>query len=515
MVAVNKIDSNVTGLRYAEEASYKVLPGSPVWNPLEPNSYDEFGGSVVTLARNPINSSRQRKKGVVTDVEASGGFETDLTQTNLQDILQGFFFADLRPKGEEVPTAATGTTDLFDLTSTTGFLVGSLVTATGFSDAGNNVTEEPVTAVVSDTTAEVLGASLVTDAAPGTDVNLVVVGHVGASADIDVDVAGTFPALTSTILDFTTLGLIPGEWIFIGGDPATSDFTNAENNGFKRIRTIATNRLEFDKSDLAMTAETGTAILLRMYFGRVLKNELAGSIVRRTYNLERTLGQPDDSQPSQVQAEYIEGAVPGELVFNIPSANKVTVNLGFIAGDSSTIDGPTSLKTGTRPALVEADAFNTSSDFSRIRLAVFTDGTEAPTPLFAFAQELTITINNNLSPDKAVGTLGAFEVTAGTFQVGGQITAYFADVAAIDSVRNNDNITLDLAMVKGAAGAKAGIVIDLPLITLGDGRPDVVQDASIKLPLSMDAATAALIDANLDYTAMMIFFDTLPDVADV
>ncbi len=252
-----------------------------------------------------------------------------------------------------------------------------------------------------------------------------------------------------------------------------------------------------------------------MYFGRVLKNELSGSIVRRTYNLERTLGAPDDASPAQIQAEYIEGAVPGELVFNIPSANKVTVNLDFTAGDSSTIDGPTSLKTGTRPALVEADAFNTSSDFSRIRLAVFTDGTEAPTPLFAFAQELSITINNNLSPDKAVGTLGAFEVTAGTFQVGGQITAYFADVAAIEAVKNNDNITLDLAMVKGAAGAKAGIVLDLPLITLGDGRPDVVQDTSIKLPLSMDAATAALIDADLDYTAMMVFFDTLPDAADV
>ncbi len=253
MAAVNKIDSNITGLRYAEEVTYKVLPGSPVWNPLEPNSYDEFGGSIVTVARNPINASRQRKKGVVTDVEASGGFETDLTQTNLQDILQGFFFADFRPKGEEVPTAATATTDLFDCTSTTGFLVGSLVTSTGFSDAGNNVTEEPVTAVVSNTTVEVLGATLVTDAAPGTDVNLVVVGHVGASADIDVDATGVFPALTSTALDFTTLGLIPGEWIFIGGDPAASDFVTAANNGFKRIRTIAALRLEFDKSDLTMT----------------------------------------------------------------------------------------------------------------------------------------------------------------------------------------------------------------------------------------------------------------------
>ncbi len=515
MAAVNKIDSNVTGLRYAEELSYKVLPGGPVWNPLEPNSYADFGGSITTVARNPINDSRQRKKGVVTDLDASGGFEADLTQSNLQDILQGFFFADLRPKGEEVPTAATGTTDLFATASTTGFLVGSLVRSTGWAEAGNNFNEAVVTAVVSDTTVEVLAETLVTQGSPPAGVNLVVVGHEGASADIDVDAASTFPALTSSILDFTTLGLIPGEWIFIGGDPATSDFVNAANNGPKRIRTIAANRLEFDKSNLAMITETGTSILLRMYFGRVLKNELGSLIQRRTYQLERQLGAPDDASPAQIQAEYIIGAVPSEATFTIPSANKLTTSLSFIGADSETIDGPTSLKTGTRPSLVEADAFNTSSDFSRIRLAQHTDGTEAPTPLFAFAQELTITINNNVSPNKAVGTLGAFEVTAGTFQVGGSLTAYFADVDAITAVRNNVDITLDLFMVKGAAGEKQGIVFDLPLITLGDGRPNVEQDQAITLPLNMDAATAAKIDTNLDYTAMMVFFDFLPNVADV
>lgn len=514
MAAVNSIDSNVTELRYAEELTYKVLPGSPVWNILEPNSYADFGGSIQTTPRVPINASRQRKKGPTTDLEASGGFETDFTQSNIQDLLQGFFFADLRRKGEEVPTAATGTTDLFDVASTTGFLVGSLVRSTGWDDAGNNLAQEPVTAVVSDTTVEVLGATLITDGSPAAGVNLVVVGHVGQSADIDVDAAGTFPALTSSTLDFTTLGLIVGEWIFIGGDSAASDFTNAANNGFKRIRTIAANRMEFDKSGLTMITETGTAILLEMFFGRVLKNELGSLIKRRSYNLERTLGAPDDALPAEIQAEYIIGAVPSEFSMVIPAANKVTANLSFVAGDSETIDGPTSLKSGTRPALVEAEAFNTSSDFSRIRMAIHVDGSEAPSPLFAFIDELTITINNNLTANKAVGTLGAFEVSAGTFQVGGSLTAYFQDTPAIDAVRANNDVTLDIAMVKGAAGAKSGIVVDIPLIAIGDGRPNVEPDTAIKLPISMDAATAAKIDSTLDYTLLMMFFDFLPDTAD-
>ncbi|KKK75661.1 hypothetical protein LCGC14_2871490, partial [marine sediment metagenome] len=131
---------------------------------------------------------------------------------------------------------------------------------------------------------------------------------------IVVDVASPFPALTSTLLDFETLGLIPGEWIFIGGDGASSDFVNAANNGFKRIRSIAPNRLEFDKSDLTMPAEDPAAgIDLKIYFGRVLKNELGSLVTRRTYNLERQLGAPDDAIPAEIQAEYITGAVPSEF----------------------------------------------------------------------------------------------------------------------------------------------------------------------------------------------------------
>ena len=511
MTAANKIDSNATGLSYAEEASLSVLPGTPDWIILEPNSYNDFGGEVTTVARNPINSSRQRKKGVITDKDASGGFTTDLTQTNMEDMMQGFFFADLRRKGEEIVTAVDidgANPDEYQVADTTGFLVGSLIEGKNFTAAGNNTVNE-VTVVTTNISVEVADGALTDEATPPSDAQITVVGNVAGTADIDVDASGALPALTSTTLDFTTLGLIPGEWIFIGGDTANSDFVNAENNGFKRVRSIAANLLTIDKSEATMITETGTGIDLELYFGRVLKNELSALITRRSYNLERTLGAPDDALPAEIQAEYLEGCVPGEMTINISMADKITMDLSFIGTSSSTIDGPTALKSGNRPALVEADAFNTSSDFSRIHLATIMDGVEAPTALFAFAQELTITINNNLSPNKAVGTLGSFEVTAGTFEVGGSITAYFADVAAVEAVVANSSITLDFAVVKN----NAGIVIDIPLITLGDGRPNVEQDAPITLPLNMDAATAASYNANMDYTAMMIFFDYLPTVA--
>lgn len=527
MAAVNKIDSNATGLRYAAEESFKTLPGSPTWYQLEPNSYADFGGAVTLLARNPINDSRQRKKGVITDLDASGGFNSDLTQSNLQDLLQGFFFAALRRKGEEAVTAVDidgANPDEYEVASTTGFFVDSLIQGQNFTNAANNAVNR-VTAVVASTSVEVATGQLVAEGSPPSDAQIVVVGHVFEPDDATaffIDVTGDLPVLTTDLVDFTTLGLIPGEWIFIGGDGADSGFANSENNGFKRIRDITATTITFDKSDSDMVADdgsdTGSAgnfdLVIEVYFGRVLKNETGTSIVRTTYNLERTLGAPDDSSPSDVQAEYIIGAVGNEATFNINSADKITVDLTFVGADSETRDGPTALKTGSRPTLADEDAFNTSSDFSRIRLAQVSDTDEAPSALFAFAQDLSISINNNVSPNKAVGTLGAFEVTAGTFEVGGSITAYFADVAAVDAVRNNVDITLDAIVVKGETGEKAGIVWDLPLIALGDGRPNVEQDQAITLPLTMAAATGAKIDTDLDHTLLMVFFDYLPNAAD-
>jgi hypothetical protein len=509
MAQVNKIDSNCTELRIAEELSLGVLPGTPEWIPYEPNSYPDFGGEITTVARNPINPSRQRKKGVVTDLDAAGGFETDLTQANIQNLLQGFFWADFLRKGEEVPTQATATTDLFAVASTTGFQVNDLIWVTGFVNAANNGLHV-ITAIVVDTTIEVLGSTLVTETPPAT-ANIVVVGHQGGAGDIDVDDTGNFATYTSTTLDFTTLGLNPGEWIYVGGDLAAEAFTTAANNGWKRVKSIAANALVVDKSELAMATEASTTETIRMFFGRVLKNQnTKTTIVRRSYQLERQLGAPDDASPANIQAEYLVGQVPGEMTINIGTADKITAELNFQGTDQETIDGPTALKSGNRPAVVEADAFNTSSDFSRLKMAVVSTTSEAPTPLFAFITEMTINLNNNLNPNKAVSVLGAFDITGGTFEVGGSITAYFSNVSAISAIRNNSDVTMDLVLAK----ANAGIALDIPLITLGDGKLNVEQDEPITIPVTNEAASGAKVDPNMDHTLMMVFFDYLPTAAE-
>lgn len=504
----NKIDSNVTGLSYAPEASLKTLPGSPVWTALEPNSYSDFGGEVSTVARNPINASRQRSKGVLVDLDASGGFNTDLTPDNMQDLLQGFMFAAMRTKAElAVATVDTTIDDYQPASGGASYVAGDLLFAKKFDDAANNGLKT-VTGVPSASSVPVT-ANLVTAASQSGIISKV--GHIGAAGEFDISVSGAIPTLTSSGFDLTTLGLVSGEWIYIGGDAAGEKFTNAVNNGWKRVKSIAAGSIVIDKSFTTMVTEASTTETVHIYIGRALKNESDPSlIVRTTYQLERTLG----ADPvSGTMSEYVVGAVPNEFNIAIPTADKVTADLTFVGMDVEQRDGPTGVKSGTRvtaAAVGDTTAFNTSSNIPRIKLNVFSATDANPTALFAYATELNLNINNNVSPNKAIGTLGAFDATAGQFIVSGNMTVYFNDVDAVTAIRNNSDITLSAHLV---TTTQKGMVFDVPLITLGDGRPNVEQDEPITLPLSVDAARGSSIDANQDHTLLINFFDYLPAAA--
>lgn len=502
----NKIDSNITGLRFAEEASLKVLPGTPIWYPLEPNSYSDFGGQIATVARKPINASRQRKKGVTTDLDASGGFNQDLTMTNTTRLLQGFFFADIREKkktngmnavADTIASVTSGTKTFALSAGGVGFKLGHLVQATDFATTANN----GVFTVSANATANalVVTEAVVTEASPPVTAALSVVGFQFPTADVQIVMNGSLVRFQSAATDLTTLGLVPGEWVYVGGDVVATTF--ATNKGFARISVIATTYIEFDKISWAgAVAEPGTGKTIRLFFGNVIKNESAAALIkRRTLQIERTLG--DDSG---VQSEYLVGAVANELSLAIAQADKVTMDMSFVAVDNEQRTGVQGVKSGTRPTLISDSAFNTSSDFARIKLALVSATDPAPVPLFAFATEMKLDIKNGVSPNKAIGVLGAFDTSAGTFEVGGSMTAYFASVAAVQAVRNNSDVTIDIIMQK----KNKALLWDIPLLSLGDGRLAVEQDQPITLPLETNAA-----ESKFGHTLLFQTFSYLPDAA--
>lgn len=503
-VATTETSTDLTFDDSTLEGGADAAPITPTWYPLEPNSYSDFGGQIATVARNPINPSRQRKKGVTTDLDASGGFNQDLTFSNTTRLLQGFFFADAREKPTTAPLNgdAVALTGVATSTYTAAgadmpdFVAGDILLASGFAAAANN----GVKTVASRTsTTAVVNETLATET-PDADARLDLVGHQFASGDLSVVMNGSLVRLTSAAFDLRTLGVIPGEWVFVGGDEATTQF--ADNApGYARVGAVTQTYLELDKVSWEATADAGAGKTLRVYLGMVIRNEpLPEDIVRRTYQVERTLGSDTDGTMS----EYLVGAAASEFTLNIAQADKVTADVAFVATDNEQRSGLQGQKAGTRPLFAPDDAFNTSSDFSRIKLALVTADDAAPEPLFAFATEISLSINNNVSPNKAIGRLGAIEVTSGTFEVSGSVTAYFASIAAVQAVRNNADVTVDMILQKPGRA----LLLDVPLLSLGDGRLNVEQDQPITLPLETNAA-----ESRFGHTLLFQSFSHLPAVA--
>lgn len=617
---VNKVDANFTGLRFAKEVVGQpgVLPGElgnpgvPIWNEIEPNSYSDFGAEVTTTARSPITAGRQKKKGRVTDLDASGGFQIDFTGDNMVGLLDTFMFAEWRAQNTVLNISSVDADQFFKDGAFGGYVAGDLIRASGFSNginsgfhrvtasAAGNITVASVltieaanvspadlagytfsifidadvnngygqdvniayTAALADTV-DTVGAALVALLAAntpvitatytaGTDVIEIAAGEsVGASVitsritdpqgyvvaamaptvsvtgipasirtldyttattatpyigfsrvqrigaqtlagDLDVDVTDPLhPALTSTAFNFTTLGVVPGQWLYVGGDATLTRFTAPGNNGFVRIWRVAANRLSFDKTQNTMTAETNTLRTVQLFIPDLIKNEADPErIVTKTIQFERKV---------IVGYEYLLGAHANELTINMATADKITLDLAFVAFDATPTE---TRKGGLFPTIATAsEAFNTTSDVVRIRASK--QGSAAP--LFGFVQEMSLTVNNNVEPLKAIGVLGAFDASIGDFEVTGDITAYFNDIEAVQAVRNSDSLSIDFAL----AFDNQGWVFDVPLFTGSNGLLNVEKDAAITIPLGIEAAE----DQELNTTLIACWFPYLPNVA--
>jgi len=269
------IDSNTVGLSYAEEDSLGVV-ASPVFYPLDPNEYSDFGAELSMVARNPINASRQRRKGVVTDLDASGGFSQDITQTNLTRLMQGFFFADLH----ELPTTnsisgTAGITFTIDDIEASGvinvatgkgalFKAGMLLKSTGMVNAANNIDVMEITSITADELTVDVSTTVVDSNPAGT---LEVIGFEFASGDAVLDLTSDVFKLTTTSQSLTDLNIQVGEWIFIGGDNATDECFSSSLTGYARVEAVATNALTLKEPTFTPVSNAGTGKTIRIYRG--------------------------------------------------------------------------------------------------------------------------------------------------------------------------------------------------------------------------------------------------------
>lgn len=498
-MTVEKQDANFVGMSIARETTLKVLPDPATFYVREPNSFKDLGGDFKSVSRRVFNPSRQRKKGSVVDLNADGGWNEDVTQNNMFNVFDAFFFAALRKKGNQSNVAATVTTNKYTVASSTNFLVNSLILAKNFTLAANNGLKA-VTAIPDAT--HVTAGVLATEAA-GAAKSIEVVGYQFPAADASIAVVGGTAVLTSAAIVMTTLGLIPGEWVFVGGDGAGTYFAGV-SQFYGRVKEVTATTIVFDKTTAAVVTDAGTGKTIQIFFGTVVKNEFDPDlIVRYTHAVERTLGRDADG----VQSEVLPGFVYNELTWNSPLADKVNVDISGVAMSHTKRTGAQGPLSGAganvKVAGLGEDAYNTSSNIYRLRMSILDAATLNPTPLFARVTEWNMKINNNVSPNKAQGTLGAFDTTAGTFDVDGDFTVYFSTMAAIQSIEDNADVTFDAIYSKD----NAAMIMDVPLLGTGGGKLKVEMDAAIMMPLKIMGA-----ESPFGHTALFNWLAYVPSV---
>lgn len=497
MAANLKLDSNSTGLRVARQDSVSALPATPVWYPVNPNSYSDFGGEIKTVARQPINDSRQREKGVVVDLDASFGIQEDFTIKSLQRFIEGVLCADFIRRGDFDVSAVTSTGYTVAANGDT-VLTGDLVYASGFTTAANNGLKS---ITVNGTSTEIKASGLTAGSETGT---VVKVGRSFPSADISIDFNGDgrykLLSASGAFLD-PEFALETGEWICVGASPAGSRFATAAANGLYRVESITADEMILWAPNKTFAADAGTGKAIAIIYGRSVKNKRGADIKKIYYQAERTLGYLDNAD-TYPQKEYVIGSLIDTFKLTLNTADKVTYDLSFMATDHETSDGSTAPKSGTRPADELSDAFNTTSHLIGFYISIV----NSSVPLFGYATDGTFEINNNVKPDKALSVLGAFDHTLGLLAASATVTAYFTDVAAVAAVRANEDVTIQAMFYKDGVG----MVIDYPLGSLGDARARVALNEPIMLPLGYDAGRGGKLSSDLDHTACFTFFDYLP-----
>jgi hypothetical protein len=503
---MGKVNTNEFGLRFAPEVTLGTAPTSG-WRDLEPNNVGRFGVSISTEPRRPISPIRGKRKGVVVDSDSAVEHEADLTMESLVNFAEGFVFAefanvefDLKYSSGTLPPPAVAATDDFTVDSVSTLLGGklvydvagaiSLVYAKGYSNAANNGLFALSADVAPAATAVPVTGTLV-DETPSTKASLEVAGLRCAIGDLAFTVSGSTATIVSAadITDWSVYGLFVGQYIHVGSNDGSGgrqnmfdDGSGGDVYGYARITAISGATLTLDKLDANLdTTDASNATAVDIMFGRFLRNVATDAdsdderYLSRSYAFEGSY--PGLGAAAATEYEYAVGNLANELSMELPLNGKATGGWNFIGTDTEDITA--TRKTGPSASVspLRTVGVGTAGDIASLTTDVVSAASDV------CFKNLTLTIRNNVSPEKCLGSLAAFSMNVGLFEVGLEGTMLFTNKAIINAIKNNTTVTF-AAILKNDDGA---VAIDMPAATFGDGGKDLTQDEAIKVNITGEA----------------------------
>lgn len=486
-------DSNRLRLTYVEEATLGTTPTTPRMRMARVTG-ETLAHAPTFVMSEEIRPDRMNSDPIKVNETNTGAINGELSfpvdgsplsswfKSLMCSAWQNMPVRDNDGAADSVITDVDADTDTFTVTTGAAFVVGHLVRATGFGEAGNNGLFRAETG--SNATALVVPSSpgLTDEAAPAAAARLKVVGFMGADADITALADG----LGSTALNFTTLGLAVGQWIKIGGAAEATTFAFlvtagavARRNAWARITAIAATKLTLDNLPSGWTTDSGTSKTIQVFVGDQIKNGTAtyGGTIERGF-----MGQAVPTYVIQ------RGMVAGQAQFNFTTEAVATWSFTFtgLSGEQTTtsLDAAPDAAPGNP---VMAAAVNVG------RIAENGSCLSSPN----WMQSLQIQVNNNLRPINAITcgeTIGPVDIGKGAFDVTVNAPTYFGSNALLSKLFAGTATNINARIAK----ENQALIFALPRITFTEGSPSAGgRNQDVTLPLVGSASHDSLTDAHL------------------
>jgi hypothetical protein len=239
----------------------------------------------------------------------------------------------------------------------------------------------------------------------------------------------------------------PGEWINVGG------FTNAANNGPKKVATIGTGAfIEVYDLDTMVAESAGNTVTVKFF-------NLVNGTTQTSFVMEKRY--PDTTDTTHL---LFTGMRIASCQLNFRTKDKLTGRFEFL-GRSAVASGATS-GTGADGVINTNRVMNASSNFSKLLIDNL--------PIAGtFIKELNLSIVNNMREQDAIGQIENIGVGYGRFMVSGTMQTYFENRTLYNKYIAATEMGLDL-VVQDSAGNM--LSWDIPSIVLTDG--DVANDGN-------------------------------------
>lgn len=487
-------------LRSVTETALGVAPTTG-WLVLQPDQagVTNFYLKVTTVAPSPASVLRQMEAPELVDADAAPQITGDLTLDHLYAFREGMMLVVTKHNGGTglsrfLPTART-TTDV-TVPALGALQAGTLMSLKGFVNAANNGL---FVVGASSTATAIKIAGGAAETVSGYTAVAEVAGFRGASGDIQIDASGN---ITSTVADFTTMGLQPQQVIYVGGVPGTAfAFATTGYGGFVMVTAITATKLTTNPVFRQWTqvgADTGVGKTIDLYWNSWLREVAFDDADYREPSFTMELGIPGIGTANATAFCYAQGQTVDQ--FEVTAASKALIKL-MLTFSGTFVTNPTLTRvTGpsTAQATLERQRFNAVTKQRYLR---FTDGTTGAV-ISNKVMSWKLTHKNGVSPIKQQGFFGTAENIVGKAELMIDAELFVNQTDGIAIAPNNTTV----AFGSGFNNGDGGVFFAAPSLKFTDSPLTFPANG----PVMLSAKSAGFRDAVGNYTLGVSMFSFLP-----